>query len=131
MSPRSILLIDDDRALLSALTELLEGCGHRVTAAADGTEAVRAIESGAYDIAITDVLFPGEHRIEAVMDMLRRRGVTRIVAMSGGGQHLPDYYLRLLKGFGAQAVLPKPFTKQQLLAAIDGLSGGDPPSAGA
>jgi DNA-binding NtrC family response regulator len=118
MKPLSILVIDDDLGILDIVATLLRREGHQVTAAPDGTCAADALERGPFDLVITDVLFPGQHRIEAIMDLIRRHSKTRVIAMSGGGPYPPAYYLRLVKTFGANAMLAKPFSNDQLLAAV-------------
>ena len=40
----SILVVDDDPALLNSLTEILEAEGYEVTAAADGESGLRSLE---------------------------------------------------------------------------------------
>ncbi len=119
MSPRSILVIDDDPGLLEAVAALLRMKGHQVTTAADGTAAARALEQQSFELVLTDVLFPGAHRIEAIMDLIRRNPAVRVIAMSGGGQYQPAYYLRLVKSLGAHAALAKPFNNSELLAVIE------------
>ena len=75
---------------------------------------------------VTDIIMANADGLEVIREILRRDPEARIIAISGGGR-LPDQtYLRYARKFGAIAVLPKPFTPEQLLSLIDDLP---PPSA--
>lgn len=50
-----ILVVDDDAALLRLHVRALEGAGFDVVAAADGVEAVQAIEQGAFAVILSDI----------------------------------------------------------------------------
>ena len=48
----------------------------------------------------------------------------RVLAISGGGKHFPAFdCLRFAKGLGAHAVLLKPFNREQLLTAVNRVTG--------
>jgi DNA-binding NtrC family response regulator len=119
MKPKSILVVDDDVALLEALKVLLERNGHQVTRACAGREAAEAIDNESFDLLLTDVLFPGRHSIEALIALGKRKSSVRIIGMSGTGKFLPDYYLILTRRLGVQTILPKPVSEEQLMAAIE------------
>ncbi len=56
----SILLADDDPAMLDLAKRALELDGHKVTTADDGAEARAAIQAGgAFDVLVTDIQMPG------------------------------------------------------------------------
>jgi DNA-binding response OmpR family regulator len=59
--PATILLVDDERLILTALERGLIGEGYRVMAALTGEEALELVRRGAprVDLVITDVLMPG------------------------------------------------------------------------
>jgi DNA-binding response OmpR family regulator len=119
MRSLSILLVDDDTALLQVLKSLLETRGHRVTAAWDGTEAVRVLEKEKFELVITDVFFPGRDGIEVILERSKSHPGTRVIAMSGEGKFAADHFLLLVKKLGADVILKKPFAAEQLFAAID------------
>jgi EAL domain-containing protein (putative c-di-GMP-specific phosphodiesterase class I) len=55
-SPASrILIVDDDEALLRLHVRALSGAGFEVTAAADGAQAVKAIEQSAFEVILSDI----------------------------------------------------------------------------
>jgi two-component system chemotaxis response regulator CheY len=60
----SILLVDDDPAILHLLTHLLETGGHRVRTAVDGNKALQMILQDCPDVLMTDWMMPGLDGLE-------------------------------------------------------------------
>ncbi len=54
----SILVVDDDLGICRSMTEILEAQGCAVETACDGAQGLRYIESGAFDLVLTDVVMP-------------------------------------------------------------------------
>jgi CheY-like chemotaxis protein len=54
----TILVADDDADLRAALCAVLEDAGHEVVPAANGVEALAALQQKAVDVAIVDVMMP-------------------------------------------------------------------------
>ena len=65
-----ILVVDDDDAIRTMMTELLSDAGYRVRAAANGTEALMAICDRAPALLVTDLRMPGMNGID-VLDQVR------------------------------------------------------------
>ncbi len=114
-----ILVIDDDQAFRDMLRRTLERAGHRITEAADGAEALRALTQLAVDLVITDIIMPGMEGIETIRALQRSHPHLKVIAMSGGGRVKPESYLDVAKAFGAVAALAKPFEKEEILGAIE------------
>ena len=55
-----ILVVDDDREIRSLVSQFLRKHGFRVTDAADGREMMQALEGGRFDLAVLDLMLPGE-----------------------------------------------------------------------
>jgi len=67
MTPAHILIVDDEQVALNNLRHILSKEGHRVSAANSGPEGLRLLESGAFDLVLTDLRMP---EVEG-MDILR------------------------------------------------------------
>ena len=53
-----VLVVDDDLGILGTLKEILEAEGCAVETASDGEAAMRRVETGAFDVVLTDVVMP-------------------------------------------------------------------------
>jgi two-component system cell cycle sensor histidine kinase/response regulator CckA len=84
----SILLVEDDPRLRSAVTRMLETQGYRVLAAASGVEArgVAQRHHGPVDLLLTDVVMPGESGPELARDVSAHFGC-KVLFMSGYTDH--------------------------------------------
>lgn len=112
MSPRRIVVADDEEPIRSLVTDVLEEEGYLVQAVGDGSTALSLIRTYRPSLALLDVAMPVMMGDE-VLRQLRADGLTLPVIMMTAGTS-PQRFLRV----GASAVLPKPFTLEQLLATI-------------
>jgi CheY-like chemotaxis protein len=117
-----ILVIEDDEALRELLSLQLQRQGHAVLTAEGGHAALRMAESwiGRVDLVITDIFMPDGDGIETLIALRRIAGRLPVIAMSGGGHVVADgvHYLDIADRLGAVATLRKPFTSQDVAAAI-------------
>jgi len=113
-----ILLIDDDPAILRVQEALLSREGHQVATAGNGKEALPHLRGTAFDLVITDLIMPEREGMETIQLLRREYPKTKIIASSGGGRADATDYLNMARLMGANAILPKPFTREELLAAI-------------
>ena len=58
MTKARVLVVDDDDGIVDSLRRGLELEGYSVVTAADGTEALRAVEAGRLDAVVLDVGLP-------------------------------------------------------------------------
>ncbi len=115
----AILVAEDDPAILATLAAFLREEGHRVLLAHNGDEAVSVLRYEPVDLVLTDVLMPRKDGLEFIQEMHQRWPKLPIIAMSGGSRRLADdYCLKVAKSFGARVVIAKPFSGDQILAAI-------------
>ena len=112
---RSILVVDDDPNVLKMLSMILTGAGYRVVEAADGKEAVVRFSESPTDMLITDLIMPEQEGVETITRLLREQPRLKTIAISGA---LRGNYLRMAGALGAQALLQKPLSKQDLLATV-------------
>lgn len=112
-----ILVIDDDDMLRKVLVRALTQAGHSVVEAADGAQGMHAFHSADVDLVITDLVMPVQEGVETILALRRERPDLPVIAMSGGVSNAM-LYLDIASKVGANKVLPKPFTSQQLADAI-------------
>ncbi|HEX3728379.1 MAG TPA: response regulator [Opitutaceae bacterium] len=117
-----ILFADDFAAFRMTASEWLEEDGHAIEAAKSGRDAAKLMASKSFDLLITDIIMPDGDGIELIRDVRKSQPSPKIVAVSAGSEHLgPDFYIAMAKRFGADAVMLKPFDRQQLRDIILGL----------
>ena len=122
-----ILLLDDNIVFHEPLSEILSQAGHEVTATASGYEAVKHVKLSPCDLVITDILMPEQDGIETICALRKVSATLKIIAVSGGGGLLDGkFYLELASRLGAHAVLKKPFSKADILAAVTAAVGAGP-----
>jgi DNA-binding response OmpR family regulator len=115
--------MDDEDGLRRVVKRMLEKGGHEVLLAGDGNEGLRQLRQTHVDLIVTDIVMPGKEGLETILEIRRAWPNLRIIAMSGGFGTSGDY-LALAQSFGAHRILAKPFTSEQLLAAVRELSPG-------
>ncbi len=117
VTPRRVLLVDDNQDVLQGLRALLEVGGHEVQAVGDPASALRASASFVPDLAILDIGLPGMDGYELAAELRRRPGFdnTRLVALSGYGQPADQARARAA-GFAIHLV--KPITPAQLYSLL-------------
>lgn len=116
-----ILVIEDNPDVLNVIRALLLRRGYNVISATDGREGVAQFERTPVDLVITDVLMPNVDGIETICRIRKVNSTVPVVAISGGHEIEPEYYLRIASALGAARTLLKPFGSDQLFACVDGL----------
>jgi CheY-like chemotaxis protein len=117
-----ILVVDDEREVRETLGLLLRQEGFRVVVAECGHTAIGAVEAFTFDVILVDIVMPGMNGLDTI-DLLRTDapGVS-IIAMSGyaGGSGVsgPDFFREAMER-GATCCLAKPFSREQLIDAVE------------
>ena len=119
------MVVDDDPLVRSAAAGFLRAQGYRVTESGGGLDAIERLQRHSVDLLLTDVLMPDVDGGAVSRFAIDNGSAARIVYMTGyagrvlGRHHLPH---------GA-TLLRKPFTEEELLAAVRATDGD--PIAGA
>ena len=114
----TILIMDDEEAILGFLKERLTYEGFNVLTAIDGIEGMKLFNDNQVDLVITDIIMQGKDGFVTIIDMKRICLDIKIIAMSGGGHAHPQYYLNIAKGLGIQYTFQKPFKTNDLVEAV-------------
>ena len=112
--PLRILVVDDDPAMVGAITALVGTEGHQVITAYDGLTAVKRFREEHPDLVLLDLAMPGPDGFN-VAGQMRAVGPAPILVVSGESGEAAK--VRAL-GLGADDYLTKPFGKAELLARI-------------
>ena len=112
--PLRILVVDDDPAMVGAITALVGTEGHQVITAYDGLTAVRRFREENPDLVLLDLAMPGPDGF-TVAGQIRAAGEAPIIVVSGESSEAAK--VKAL-GIGADDYLVKPFGRAELLARI-------------
>jgi len=117
-SPKTVLVVDDEPLVRQTLELELKRAGYEVMIAADGKEALLAIQKKVPDLIISDIMMPtldGYAFCRKVKDNPRTRTVPFLflTAKSSQEDRIKGYLL------GAHRYITKPTSKQDLLRAVD------------
>jgi DNA-binding response OmpR family regulator len=119
-----ILVIDDQELVRASIRITLEAAGHEVDEAEDGEVGVKLQEERLFDVVITDILMPVKEGIETIVDLRRNYEDLKIIAISGGSRSKTMDYLKAATSLGADKVLSKPFSNEELLSCVNECLGG-------
>lgn len=117
-----ILLIDDDAAIRSAISLILDQEDHSVVAAEDGQAGLDLSREARFDLAIVDMFMPGLDGLETITRLRALAPDLPIIATSGAVERsrsgvASDVLTAAVEG-GAAMVIHKPFRPRELLQAI-------------
>jgi CheY-like chemotaxis protein len=120
---QSILVVEDDEQVRDLLRRKLEQCGYDVCEAADGQEAINALQTVPFDLVITDIIMPEKDGIQT-MDFIRKEcPATPTIVISAPGNAL---YLESARGLGAARTFTKPLKLAELADAVSELLASAP-----
>lgn len=112
---QKILVIDDERAIRSTLTEILTFEGYEVEEASDGAEGLKKILDNHYDCVICDIKMPKMDGIEVLEKAMNKKPEIQVIIISGHGDI--ETAVEAVKK-GAFDYLPKPPELNKLLITI-------------
>ncbi|MFT7723310.1 MAG: response regulator [Roseateles sp.] len=121
MSIRNILLVDDSKTELHALSEMLTKRGYSVRTAENGEEAMKRLAEARPDLILMDVVMPGQNGFQLTRTITRDErfvGVPVIMCTSKGQETDKVWGMRQ----GASDYVVKPVKADELLAKIRALS---------
>jgi DNA-binding NtrC family response regulator len=113
----TLLLVDDEPIVRSALAELLTNAGYRTIVAANAADAIQIIEANlfALDLLVTDIKMPGELDGVGLANKVRELQPNVVILLITGFADSPRMREAAERGY---RVLEKPFRDSELQAAI-------------
>jgi DNA-binding NtrC family response regulator len=83
METARVLVVDDERSILQLLKEALTNWGYQVTTATSGREAVEALRTSLFHIAITDIRMPDMSGLDLLREIKKLDDAIEVVVMTG------------------------------------------------
>jgi two-component system cell cycle sensor histidine kinase/response regulator CckA len=123
IAQKTILLVDDDSAVLNCVSEILADSKYNVLTAGSGSEALQQSRNytGEISLLLSDFQMPGMSGVDLATEMTFDRPHIKVLLMSGFAEGM----LVLNEGWH---FLAKPFIASQLRALVAGLVSPDKPS---
>lgn len=112
--PRTAVVVDDDVDTQDFLRAVLESNGFRVISVSDGFDALLVIERYRPAVVLTDILMPNMNGIDLISRIKQAHLDMPVIVFSGYRDALAENIAGL-----PDRILPKPMTRDQLLAALD------------
>ncbi len=79
---RRILVVDDEESHRLMLKAVLKEDGYQIGEAADGAEAIKAVEQESFDLILLDLRMPGKDGIETLMEIRKISPLVPIIIMT-------------------------------------------------
>lgn len=115
MAEGTLLVVDDEPAIVDLLTASLTHQGFEVISAADGTKALELARRRRPDVIVTDVMMPGLDGFDLVRT-LRYEGITMPAIFLTARDSVEDRVVGLT--IGGDDYVTKPFSLAELVARI-------------
>ncbi|SZF03748.1 unnamed protein product [Blumeria hordei] len=114
----SILLVEDDKVCARIGTKFLQSFDCAVDTAQDGLEAVNKVNTDqfAFDLILMDIIMPRLDGVSASVCIKELRPNIPIIAMTS---NIRADDIEMYFSHGMNGVLPKPFTKEGMLRALE------------
>lgn len=116
---KTVLLVDDERHVLTVVGSMLEQRGFTVVSAASGEEALEIVESAGPDLALLDIILPGIDGATLAQRLRARSGTENLPIVFLTGLIEADEIHRDGHQIGGQYFLAKPFDSTQLFDVIE------------
>ena len=114
-SPPTVLFVDDEARILSALQRSLRREGYRILTAQTPAAALRLVDEEPVDVIVSDQKMPGMSGLALLAEVVRRRPSARRLLITGWPEEIPPEQVEAL---GIRAVLPKPWDERELKAIL-------------
>jgi DNA-binding response OmpR family regulator len=127
---QSVLVAEDERNLVEALSFLMRRAGYEVSVTHDGPSTVEAARRIRPDLVLLDIMLPGFDGFEVVSAIRREAGERqpRIIMLTAKG-HEKDR--RKAVGLGVDDYVTKPFSNRDVVDRVRALLAGEDQSHGA
>jgi response regulator RpfG family c-di-GMP phosphodiesterase len=119
MSPalvHTLLLVDDEPAILSAIRRSLRGESYRILTTSDPREALAILEREAVDVLVSDIDMPGMSGVELVGQV--RRAFPEVVRILLTGRGSMESALRAINEGEVHRYLTKPWDEAELREVV-------------
>lgn len=114
---KRLLIVDDEETLTFSLYQSFINApvDCEVLTAASGEEALQKLESGPFDLVITDIAMPGMDGLELLQYIKRKYPATKVIVITAYGS---DERQERAYQLGAEKYIEKPFDIKELKSLV-------------
>ena len=116
MANERVLIVDDEKNIVTSLQEILNDEGYEIITAKDGLEALEMVQAEPPDLVLLDIWIPGIDGIEVLQTIKTYHPEIEVLVMSGHGTI--DTAVKATK-LGAYDFIEKPFSLDQLVLSVE------------
>jgi two-component system nitrogen regulation response regulator NtrX len=116
LAKERVLIVDDEKNIVTSLQEILNDEGYDIVTAEDGLDALEIIQSEPPDLVLLDIWIPGMDGIEVLQAIKTYHPQIEVLVMSGHGTI--DTAVKATK-LGAYDFIEKPFSLDQLVMSVE------------
>ena len=113
-----ILIIDDEENIRRITAVVLEAAGYETVSVENGADALKQLESGAFDVAFLDLKLGGESGLELLPELLKASPQLEVIVFTAFASI--ETAVEAMRQ-GAVDYIPKPFTPEQIRQALSRL----------
>lgn len=114
MNSKSVLVIDDEPAILQLLKRVLEAEGYNVHLAIDGISGMAKYAENQPDLVLLDIMMPGLDGYQ-VLESIRQDSDVPVVIITGKDD---SDSLQKVLALGADGLVQKPFPPREIVGQI-------------
>jgi CheY-like chemotaxis protein len=111
----SVLVVEEEEGIRTALLDALMAVGHRVETAPDADAALARLGAGGVDVILTDLALRDRSGLQLAAAVKKRSSGTAVVLLTGWGRRLHEDRLREA---GVDVMLVKPVEPDRVRAAV-------------
>lgn len=115
----NILVVEDDLSIAELVQTVLESEHHMVKTASSAENSRKILESGTFDLAIVDIILPGQGGMDLILDLHAQFPNLPIILTSGKIDMSKSTFKVLAHQFGVLSIMPKPFTVEELISTVN------------
>lgn len=116
LSPRRILLVDDDEDILEIMSDCLRNLGEELITARNGIEALEKCVDGSVQVVVTDLLMPEMGGLELLAALRKHKFAMPVIILTG---HEEPGLVHEASKYGAFAIIEKLRATQILAEKVE------------
>jgi signal transduction histidine kinase/CheY-like chemotaxis protein len=111
----SVLIVEEEDGIRSAVLDALAAAGHRVEATVDATSALDRLALGGIDVVVTDLALRDRSGLQLAAAVKQRSPGAAVVLLTGWGRRLHEERVR---GAGVDVMVVKPIEPERVRTAV-------------